>query len=494
MHSQRLNLPPLNPWVIAKKDGEIITAHCDCAAGLGECCSHVGGVLYEIEDAVRNHSEHSVTDVKAYWKVPSNVLGAPSRIRDIDYSLNYEEHTPSNFVGVIPEPTNEEKVMFFAALNESGSTVVLNVVEPFATSIQEENVQKFEKQSLQNLYNPDYECLSLEQLVALGKDQEVPIGNVEEIANMTKAQAKSPEWFTFREGRITASVFKNACITRLENPSLSTIKRICYPKQASFKSKQTIYGCNHEKQALNDYTAYLKRHHVGVKVWDIGFIINPSFPYFGASPDSLVECQCCGKGCIEVKCPYCIKDTNIEEILNLKTSFLNERSSDGTREIHLDRKHAYFYQVQMQIAVIGANYCDFVAWNHKDFYCERIFLDENFWQINSKKALLFHERIIMPELLAKYFTKKNTVIESEPQPGTSNAPDPGTSSSDISLPTTGNWCKCKKSADGSKMMKCYNPYCKIVWFHPKCIGIKKKIIKQKWFCQDCSKVNFAKKK
>ena len=44
-HSQRLSEKPLTPWIIAKPDGEIITAHCDCMAGLGETCSH-GGISF----------------------------------------------------------------------------------------------------------------------------------------------------------------------------------------------------------------------------------------------------------------------------------------------------------------------------------------------------------------------------------------------------------------------------------------------------------------
>ena len=29
--------------------------------------------------------------------------------------------------------------------------------------------------------------------------------------------------------------------------------------------------------------------------------------YIGASPDVFVVCDCCGKGCVEVKCSYCHK-------------------------------------------------------------------------------------------------------------------------------------------------------------------------------------------
>ena len=39
-HSQRMNDPLVTLWIIANKDGSILSAHCiGCMAGLGECCS-----------------------------------------------------------------------------------------------------------------------------------------------------------------------------------------------------------------------------------------------------------------------------------------------------------------------------------------------------------------------------------------------------------------------------------------------------------------------
>lgn len=48
-HSQRLREVPLKVWIVAKKDGVVLAAHCDCMAGLGEVCSHVGGILFAVE-------------------------------------------------------------------------------------------------------------------------------------------------------------------------------------------------------------------------------------------------------------------------------------------------------------------------------------------------------------------------------------------------------------------------------------------------------------
>ena len=51
----------LTPWVIAENNGKILCAHCDCVAGLGECCSHVASLLWAVECGVRYHESLTVT-------------------------------------------------------------------------------------------------------------------------------------------------------------------------------------------------------------------------------------------------------------------------------------------------------------------------------------------------------------------------------------------------------------------------------------------------
>ena len=41
--SQNMNNRPLTPWVIAAKDGQIVSGHCNCMAGMGETCFPVVG-------------------------------------------------------------------------------------------------------------------------------------------------------------------------------------------------------------------------------------------------------------------------------------------------------------------------------------------------------------------------------------------------------------------------------------------------------------------
>ena len=60
-------------------------------------------------------------------------------------------------------------------------------------------------------------------------------------------------------------------------------------------------GCKHEQVAISTLKA--KKTHTYLRVVKAGVFVDPERPFIGASPDGLVECECCGKGVIEVKCP-----------------------------------------------------------------------------------------------------------------------------------------------------------------------------------------------
>ena len=46
-HSQRMNDPLVQLWIITNEEATIMSAHCTrCMTGLGECCSHIPSVLF----------------------------------------------------------------------------------------------------------------------------------------------------------------------------------------------------------------------------------------------------------------------------------------------------------------------------------------------------------------------------------------------------------------------------------------------------------------
>lgn len=73
LHSQRINETPLKPWVNIANEGQVQCAHCTCMAGIAESCTHIGALLFKIEATVRIRGTKTVTDVPAYWKMPSGI-------------------------------------------------------------------------------------------------------------------------------------------------------------------------------------------------------------------------------------------------------------------------------------------------------------------------------------------------------------------------------------------------------------------------------------
>ena len=83
----------------------------------------------------------------------------------------------------------------------------------------------------------------------------------------------------------------------MDKPAKSLIKGIYYSDSVMFKTAAMIWGCEHEKDALEAYQKQMETTHDGFKMETSGFVvISDKLPFIGASGDSIVECNCCGKG------------------------------------------------------------------------------------------------------------------------------------------------------------------------------------------------------
>ena len=105
------------------------------------------------------------------------------------------------------------------------------------------------------------------------------------------------------------------------------------------------YGIDHEQLAIEQYTQHQQANgHPELLTTKSGFIINPSFPFLGASPDGAVydpSNQDKPFGYVEVKCPYSARDkTPLEAAGN--SSFCCTSTSDGN--LILKKQHAYYAQ------------------------------------------------------------------------------------------------------------------------------------------------------
>ena len=206
---------------------------------------------------------------------------------------------------------------------------------------------------------------------------------------------------------------------------------------------------------------------------DAGLRISCLHPYIGASPDAHVSCDCCGTGILEVKCPFCAKDSEIGEAVdNLGKKICLERLENGT--LSLRKEHSYYYQVQLQLYVTASAYCDFVVWTEKDAdkpFVQRILPDAAFIGKQLPKAKLYFLNVLLPELIAKYYTAPKSAV-----PASADVP---------------RYCYCIEPEFGN-MLECKSGFCKIKRFHQSCLGVLRK--PKSWLCPCCRKLVNKQKK
>lgn len=85
-------------------------------------------------------------------------------------------------------------------------------------------------------------------------------------------------------------------------------------------------------------------------------MISPNWPYLGTSPDSVLSCDSCGNGIVELTCPYCQKGDSLSDEMYLKENNVWEKSK-GELVLKL-----HYYQVQTQIIFV---------WKKKIFCMDR---------------------------------------------------------------------------------------------------------------------------
>ena len=227
---------------------------------------------------------------------------------------------------------------------------------------------------------------------------EVTQDQARQIERDTRDQRMSSMWFAIRRYRLTASMFGDVILRRPETPPDKLVLRILKP--TDFTTPAIRYGIDNEKVAIEQYTQYQQANgHSELLVTESGFIINPSFPFLGASPDGAVydpSNQDHPFGFVEVKCPYSARDkTPLEAAAN--PSFCCSSTSSS---LTLKRHHAYYAQIQGQMAIGERSWCDFVIYTPKGLSIQRVLFDSQYWTENFPKLKSFYDNCIAPECVS----------------------------------------------------------------------------------------------
>lgn len=254
-------------------------------------------------------------------------------------------------------------------------------------------------------YNHNYKGKCLQELLEIGRSivVQIPANYIKMIETLTVQQKDCWLWGKHRVGRITGSVFKLVCRTNVKKPAKSTIMRICYPELNRTTSKAMQYGNDMEAIARKMFIDGMGRKHENFSCVQSGLVIDPLCNFFAASPDGVCKCDCCGTYLVEIKCPFSMSSpkSTIEDLLSLKDPYIL-RENDSYK---VNRYHSYFYQVQMQMAVCGVQFCYFYVWSPRIQIRLKVPFDAVFWQENSVKAFRFAKNVIVPELMNSFYTK-----------------------------------------------------------------------------------------
>ncbi|XP_071100192.1 nucleolar transcription factor 1-A-like [Haliotis cracherodii] len=221
-------------------------------------------------------------------------------------------------------------------------------------------------------------------------------GEARAVEAATKGQSACEAWYHHRRGRITASSFAKVidCVN-FECRKVSVVKKLLQ----DIRYPTSTWGLDHEATALDAYKSRISCYHDNLRLTPCGFVISPKFPHLGATPDSWVECACCGVGVVEVKCPF--PALSPSSTAKCPFHFLDpHKKATPLCATSLPHDHAYYCQVQGQMAVCDVQYCDFVCWSPNDIHVERILRDKHFFNSIKQDLDSFYECDMIPAILS----------------------------------------------------------------------------------------------
>lgn len=131
-----------------------------------------------------------------------------------------------------------------------------------------------------------------------------------------------------------------------------------------------------------------------VTVSNCGLLVNPAFPWLGASPDRIVYDPAeSSYGVVEIKCPHSLRNKKVEQLS--EATFCSELSDSGPR---LKHDHFYYAQHVGQMGVSGLSWGDFVIFADDFILIERLRLNLTEWEALKEKLDEFYFNTLLPYL------------------------------------------------------------------------------------------------
>ena len=370
-------------------------------------CKHVAALLFGLQSFVQSitdRSEIGVTDQFAKWINPAKST-RPVKITALDTRADPTKEPalkpiPDNYKPIYNVAENghhsKEKMIYRLLKNESLPACAAYTLSDSSGSEYEFEVFHNNVPDAAKLFLAKDENLSFEGFVQ-ELTQYFNSQVCSEIFETTISQSCSDIWKYQRIGRITASNVFGCLHFTGKNADGSLVKSILGQCTYDMSSVPSInHGKKYESKGRDQYLQSLRSKHNNVHFEPAGLLVCETDPYIGASSDGLIECQCCGKGCIEIKCPYTNADKESKHAASLDTK--NFYVQDGAPHLKENISSPYYCQIQCQLALAKRQWCDLVIYTHVDIYIHRVLFCEALWNDMKEQLLSFYKTFIYPKL------------------------------------------------------------------------------------------------
>ncbi len=218
----------------------------------------------------------------------------------------------------------------------------------------------------------------------------------EHIEEATRGQYLNQNWTDIKKGILSSSRFKEICHTK---DDVVKSCRLLDTQPTTLKSKPVQYGVKNEEKARR---LFLKQHrykgHERAKVSVPGFIISEDKPFLGCSPDGIITCRKCDKFLIEIKCLWKHRNLCPKEAA-VKTGICTV-SECG--DLELKQNHAYYYQIQGQMAISNIHKCYIVFFTSKGIYSVNVPFHNDMWKRTENKLCSFYRNAMFTQFQNAY--------------------------------------------------------------------------------------------
>lgn len=223
-------------------------------------------------------------------------------------------------------------------------------------------------------------------------------GEAQAIEAVTQSQRNSSMWFLHRKGRITASLFKEVCASKMTKCG-TIVNKIFRP---SFISTAAVrYGVENEEAAKQIAFQTFQASHVNARMENCGLMVPPSYPYLGCSPDALLFCDCHPPAVLEVKCLYSLKAVEPACIVE-EGQKLTDFCLDSFGNLKSTHKFCYQVQAQIHLNLVGCSCGYLYLFVDKGGLLLVISKDSDFMTQKEGKLRTFFEKIVLPRICSQY--------------------------------------------------------------------------------------------